>query len=95
MFLSELVVIPRGHPQDVDPLRAPTDAIFKQGFFREKNCSYCLDSLVQSLYSATKDSAGLTLSLFLVYVVKVGSAIGWSCGVVSASSCCMSDKVKG
>lgn len=44
----------------------------------------------------TKDSAGLAMPLFsLALAAKAGRATGWSCGAVSASSCCMSDKVKG
>lgn len=63
-----------------------------------QKCSYCLDvhSLsLEVLAFCTKDSHGLTMPLFLVCVVKERRAIGWNCGVVSASSCCMSDKVKG
>lgn len=100
MFQSDLVVIPGGHPQDVDPPKAPTETIFKQSeeFFLGKIVvivlTYTTLSLVVLVF-CTKDSAGLTLSLFLVCVVKEGSEIGWNCGLVSASSCCMSDKVKG
>lgn len=43
----------------------------------------------------TKDSGALTMPLFLRCDVKARRATGWSCGVVSASSCYMSDKVKG
>lgn len=44
----------------------------------------------------TKDSAGLATPLFsLALAAKAGRATGWSCGAVSASSCCTSDKVKG
>lgn len=60
--------------------------------------SYCVDvhNFSQEVLAyCTKDSSGLTIPLFLVWVVKEGRAIGWNCGVVSASSCCMSDKVKG
>lgn len=52
-------------------------------------------SLVEVLAFCTKVSTGLTMPLLLVCTVKEGRARGWNCGVVSASSCCMSDKVKG
>lgn len=92
-------MIPGGSPQDVDPPKAPRDTIFKQsGEHFVQKCSYCLEvhHLSQEVLAfCTKDSAGLTMSLFLLCVVKAGRAIGWNRGVVSASSCCMSDKVKG
>lgn len=43
----------------------------------------------------TKDSSVLTMPLFRLCDVKSRRATDWSCGVVSASSCYMSDKVKG
>lgn len=96
-------MIPGGSLQDVDPPKAPTDTISKQSgesffFLCVQKCSYCPDVhnlSLEVLAFCTKDSAGLTMPLFLVFLVKEGRAIGWNCGVVSASSCCMSDKVKG
>lgn len=38
VFWSELVVIPGGSPQDVDPPKAPTDTIFKSFFSTKSPC---------------------------------------------------------
>lgn len=93
-------MIPGVSPQDVDPPKAPRDTIFKQSGKRNvlQKVGYSPDVRelsLEVLAFCTKDSAGLTMPLLLVCLVKEGRAIGWNGAVVSASSCCMSDKVKG
>lgn len=99
MFHSESVVIPGGSPQDVDPPKAPRDTIFKQAgdhFVQKCSCGLHVHSVSMGVLAfCTKDSSVLTMPLFSLCDVKAQRATGWSCGVVSASSCYMSDKVKG
>lgn len=75
-------MIPGGSPQDVDPPKTPRDTIFKQSgkfffFLFVQKCAYCLgihNLSLEVLAFCTKDSAGLTMSLFLVCVVKEGES---------------------
>lgn len=99
VFRSESVVIPGGSLQDVDPPKAPRDTIFKQAgehLLQKCSCRLHVHSVSMGVFAfRTKDSALLTMPLFLPCDVKARRATGWSCGAVSASSCYTSDKVKG
>lgn len=96
---SKSVVIPGGSLLDVDPPKAPRDTIFKQAgdhFVQKCSCRLHVHSVSMGVLAfCTKDSAVLTMPLFSLCDVKARRATGWSCSVVSASSCYMSDKVKG
>lgn len=96
---SESVVIPGGGPQDVDPPKAPRDTIFKQAgdhIVQKCSCRLHVHGVSMGVLAfCTKDSSVLTVPLFSLCDVKAWRATGWSCGVVSASSCYTSDKVKG
>lgn len=99
VFHAKSVVIPGRSPQDVDPPKAARDTIFKQAgdhFVQNCSCRLHVHSVSMGVLAfCTKDSSLLTMPLFLLCDAKAQKATGWSCGVVSASSCYMSDKVKG